>query len=169
MCGRIGGLVAPLPPGEQQPRNDHDQADLQHQAEQRGEAAHAAEESVAKQQAEQSGAEEATGKTAEQTAAKQTWTRRSLANGAGTPGLRERALHRRGRVRRGLRGGRRRECAHPAAAAGEAATRARMRIGGHKHKRRCQSRQWLTRKRWRVMGFPRQIQGQRVCMRQGDL
>ena len=51
MGGRIGCRrhVAALPPRKQQPRHDHDQADLQHQSEQRGKAAHSAEEPVPEQ------------------------------------------------------------------------------------------------------------------------
>ena len=62
-------LVAALPPGPGEARDDHDQADLQQQAEDRGEAAHAAHEAVTEQHAEQAGADEARGQTAEQTTA----------------------------------------------------------------------------------------------------
>ena len=62
-------LLAALPPGPGEPCDDHDEPDLQQQAEDRGEAAHAAHEAVTEQHAEQAGADEARGKTAEQSAA----------------------------------------------------------------------------------------------------
>src|SRR5204862_7116515 len=95
MRSRIGRLVATLPPSEQQPRDNHDQCDLQNEPEQRGKADHAAEEPMSKQQAEQPGAEETARDTGEQSAAKQTGTRCCLASRAGSSGLRECALHRR--------------------------------------------------------------------------
>ena len=50
--------IPPLPPGEDQPGDDHDQHDLQQQTEDRGKARHATEKSVAEQQAKQTCAEE---------------------------------------------------------------------------------------------------------------
>ena len=123
--------MTPLPPGEQQSRDNHDQCKLQHQAEHRSKAGHAAKKSVPKQKTEKAGTEEAGGKTAEQAAAEQTRTCR-LTNGAGFPRLRQGTLHGRGGVRRGLRDRRRRESTRPAAAPGEPAARASMRVGGNK-------------------------------------
>jgi hypothetical protein len=59
------------------------------------------------QQAKQSGAKEAAGKTAKQSTAEEARARRRLSNCAGSSGLRERALHWRGCIRRGLRSRRR--------------------------------------------------------------
>src|SRR5262245_26338815 len=135
MRGRIGRSrrIAPLPPGEQQPRDDHNQCDLQYQAKERSKPGHTTKKSVAKQKAEQAGPEETGGKTAKQAAAKQarTWSR--LANSVGFPGLRQRALHGRRGARRGLRCRRGREGACPAAPAGKTSARTSMRIGGNKH------------------------------------
>src|SRR5262245_6393878 len=135
MRGRIGRSrrIAPLPPGEQQPRDDHDQRDLQYQAKERSKPGHATKESVAKQKAEQAGAEEASGETAKQAAAKQTRTWRRLANSVGFPRLRQRALHGRRGIRRRLSCRRRREGACPPAPAGETSAGTSMRIGGNKH------------------------------------
>ena len=84
--------IAPLPPGEDQPGDDHDQHDLQQQTEDRGKARHATEKSVPEQQAKQTCAEEANGKPAEQSAAEQARTHFSLADGRGAAGLCHRKL-----------------------------------------------------------------------------
>src|SRR5215469_9494115 len=60
-------LVAALPPRPYQIADDHDEADLQHQAEHRGEAAGAAQETMSEQHAEQAGAEETREQAAEET------------------------------------------------------------------------------------------------------
>src|SRR5262249_12157137 len=98
MCSRVSRSrrVTPLPPTEKQPRNDHDQCHLQHQAEERSKAAHAANKSMPKQQAEQARTKEAAGKTAEQPATKETRRCRRAAGRVGVPRLRECTLHRRG-------------------------------------------------------------------------
>src|SRR6516165_5305417 len=59
-------LAAALPPRPQEIADDHDEADLQHQAEHRSEAAEAAQEAMAEQHAEQAGAEEAGEEAAEE-------------------------------------------------------------------------------------------------------
>ena len=57
--------MAALPPRHRQPHHDDDQADLQQQADDRRQAAEAGEQAAAGQHAEQAGAEEAHGETAE--------------------------------------------------------------------------------------------------------
>src|SRR5262249_29981877 len=52
------GLAAALPPRPYQIADDHDEADLQQQAEHRGEAAEPAQETMAEEHAEQAGAQE---------------------------------------------------------------------------------------------------------------
>jgi hypothetical protein len=64
---RIGWsrCVTALPPDKQQPGDNHDQCDLQYQADDGGEAGHTAEKPMPEEKAEQAGAEEAGGETAE--------------------------------------------------------------------------------------------------------
>jgi hypothetical protein len=78
--------ISSLPPGEDQPGDNHDQHDLQQQTDDRGEARHATEKSVPEQQTKQTCAEEAGSNPAEQSAAEQAgriavwpWARRMLA------------------------------------------------------------------------------------------
>src|SRR5262249_53875204 len=61
-----GRLRAALPPAPCQHGDERDQPELEHQAEERGESAEPAEQAMAEQQTEQSGAEEAGGKPAQQ-------------------------------------------------------------------------------------------------------
>ena len=93
MRRRISRLrhLTPLPPGKSQSRDENDQCDLQQQAEDRGEAAHAAQQSVSEQQSEQSGAEESGGQSAEQSAAEKTGPRGACERRSAA-GLRDRAL-----------------------------------------------------------------------------
>jgi hypothetical protein len=111
---------------------------------------------VPEQQAEQSGAKEAAGKTAKQSTAEEARTRRRLSNRARLSGLRERALHWRGCIRRSLRSRRCGERARPAAAAGEAAPGARMRVGSNKHNRGCNRGQGHQKALAHHFGLPRQ-------------
>ena len=55
-----------LPPSENEPRDDHDQHNLQQQTDDRGEARHATEKAVPEQQAKQTCAEKVSSKPAEQ-------------------------------------------------------------------------------------------------------
>ena len=94
---RIGGRrhIMPLPPSENEPRDDHDQHNLQQQTDDRGEARHATEKAVPEQQAKKTCAEKASSKPAEQAAAEQARTDCRLADGRGAAGLRNRTLNRR--------------------------------------------------------------------------
>src|SRR5262245_4744729 len=133
---RWSRCVTTLPPDEQQSGDNHNQCDLQHQADDGGEAGHAAKKSVSKQEPEQACTDEAGGKAAEQAAAKQPGAcRRRLANRIGFPWLGERALHGRGGVRRGLRRGRRGESASPSTTARGSPTSAGMRVRGNEQAR----------------------------------
>ena len=136
-AGMRGGISrlrrrAPLPPGEQQTGNNHDQTDLQDQAEDGGKAAHAAERAVTEQHAEQAGADE-TGRqtaqqsTAEQTAAQEAGLGRGRTGGRRRARLRHGAVEGRSRCRRGA--GWRRRGKRPRAAAAAGRTAAGARIG----------------------------------------
>src|SRR5581483_8816251 len=86
---------------------------------------------------EQASAEEARRQSAEQAAAEKSGARRCLAETGRGVRLRDRALDRRRRIRRGTRGRRRRKGAEAAAAAGEASAGTRMGIVRNKHERGC--------------------------------
>jgi hypothetical protein len=164
-----GGLVASLPPGKQQPRDNHDQPDLQDQAKQRGKAAHAAKKAMPEQQAEQSRAKESRGKATKQPTPEETGARRRLTNRPGSRRLRERALHGRGRVRRSLCCRRRRERTRSAAAAREPASSARFRIGSNKHQGRSGCGQRHKKAMADHFGLPRQISRAKGMCRSGNL
>src|SRR5262245_41960872 len=123
--------VTTLPPDKQQPGDNHNQCDLEHQADEGGEAAHAAEKPMPEEKAEQAGAEEASGETAEQPATEQAGSRRRLADSVRFAGLRKRALHWRCGIRRSLGGRGSGESACTTAAAGEAPTSAGMCVRGN--------------------------------------
>src|SRR5262249_7044733 len=137
MRRRIGWArrLTTRPPDKQQPGDNHNQCDLQHQADEGGEAGHAAEKPMPKEKAEQAGAEEAGGETAEQPAAEQAGTRRRLADSVRFAGLRDCALHRRCRVGRSLGGRGSGESACPTAAAGGSPTSASMCVRGNEQAR----------------------------------
>ena len=139
------GLVAALPPGEQQPADQRDDADLQREAEERGQAAEAAGQAAAEQQADQAGAKQAgehaahEARTAHQAGGRRilrdTRTARNIRARIGR--LRHGALHR----PRGRRGrGRRRRAVGARAAAAAADARARVGDVGCDHEERGRER-----------------------------
>ncbi len=126
-------LVAALPPRPGQPRDDHDQADLQQEAKHRGKAAKPAHQAVPEQHAKQARAEEPgeepahePGATEETAAERRIRRRRTLRERAGLARLRHAALDR-ARARRRI--GRRGRGIRLRAAAAEASATARTGVG----------------------------------------
>src|SRR6516225_709605 len=127
-------LAAALPPRPDQIADDHNEANLQHQAKHRGEAAEAAQETMAEQHAEQAGAEETREQAAEEAGPIEEATngrryRRALRERAARLARLRHAAFDRPRARRCRRRRRRGKCLRAAAAEAAAATGAGIGIG----------------------------------------
>jgi hypothetical protein len=139
MRSRIGGCrhISTLPPRKQQPCYDHNQNDLQHEAENGCKAGHSAEQSVSEQQTKEAGAEKARRQAAQQSTAEETRPRRGLADRAGR--LSYASLDRRGSIGRRARGRRRREGPHASASTRKPTAGAGIGISGDENER-CRNR-----------------------------
>src|SRR4029078_4935526 len=89
MRGCIGRRrhISSLPPGEQQPRYDHDQNNLKHEPENGRKAGHSTEKSVPEQKTKETGAEKPCRKSAKQSSAKEARSSRRLSDRTGLAGL----------------------------------------------------------------------------------